>query len=729
MLSRSTIILKLLIYFILTNTLFSQNFKIVKEDKSFILIEFSIDSSKMNKIVSKKENVDFTKYFYCLNQNNKPIVPLFNYNFRLKDSSLSYKIEFIDSILKPIKSIKTGLKNKKRGLTSNFNNDNENQIIKLNNPFIYREFIGQNLQITPIKFDSISSQIIYYNKILIKIFFKDKFLTIPNISEKKTVYISSNLNFYDFNKDLKKTKSLNPTVNELLIICKDTNENIVKILANWKNQKGIKTTILKLNTKLSPEDLKSKIITYHKSIPNLKYVLIIGNHDEIPAYNYGNIDGDNYYSDSYYGQLTNDLYPELFIGRITGTSDEIKSFINKSIYYEKENFDGNWMIKSAGIGSNEGIGEGDQGEADWEHLRKIKNKLYNFGFSEIYEFYDGDHGIDDKAGSPNKTDILEVINNGISLLNYTGHGDDNLMLTGQLSSNDLKELTNDKKNPFIVSVACDNGKFTNGQSCLAEYFNKCKDENTYTGSIAFCGSSILMDWAPPMLTQDEIINSIISNDTLENGYSIGELFYNSQAKMLNKYNSLGNGVMQTWILFGDPSIELKTKIPNFLEYKLDYVKKDSQLIINCETDKINMGISNKNNYLSSKTLNKGLNVISIDTSLNNILVTLTKPNYITKQIYINTNDSTNLLKNELDKEYIIFPNPLNKTNSKINIKSKNSIESISLNDIFGNEIKSYELNSNEISLDFPSNISSGIYFIKIKPFNTNNILIKKISIY
>ena len=729
MLSKSTLIITLLICFILNNTYFSQSFKIVKEDKSFLLIEFSIDSLTMNKIISQKEIVDFTKYFYCINQNKKPLLPLFNYNFRLKDSSLSYKIESIDSVFKSVKSIKTGIINKKRGVTSNSSNDYGNEIIKLNNPFIFREFIGQNLQITPVKFDSISSKITYYNKVLIKIFFKDKLLFIPNTSDNKPIFISSNLHFYDYNKDFKKTKSLNPTITELLIICKDTNEKTVKLLANWKNQKGIKTSILKLNSKLPPEELKNKIISIHKSIPNLKYVLIVGNHDDIPAYNYGYIEGDNYYSDSYYGQLTNDLYPELFIGRITGTPDEIKSIINKSIFYEKENFDGDWMIKSAGIGSNEGKGEGDQGEADWEHLRNIKNKLYNFGFSKIYEFYDGDHGLDDKIGDPNKLDILDVINNGITLLNYTGHGDDNLMLTGQLSSTDLKELTNDKKNPFIVSVACDNGKFTNGQSCLAESFNKCKDENSYTGSIAFCGSSILMDWAPPMLTQDEIINSIISNDSLENGFSIGELFYTSQAKMLNKYNSLGNGVMQTWILFGDPSIELKTNIPKFLEFKLDFVKNDSQLIIDCETDKINIGISHENNYINSKKLNKGLNYITIDTNLNNILITLTKPNYISKQIYINIYDSIKLLNNELNNEYIIYPNPINKSNSKIHIKSKNSIESVSLNDIFGNEIKSYELNSNDISFDFPSNISPGIYFIIIKPTNSSKAHIKKVSIY
>ena len=126
----------------------------------------------------------------------------------------------------------------------------------------------------------------------------------------------------------------------------------------------------------------------------------------------------------------------------------------------------------------------------------------------------------------------------------------------------IVNLKNTNKNPFIISVACDNGKFINGQGTIAEAFLKSNDEEDFTGSIAFCGSSILMDWAPPMLTQDEIINSITTNDTLNTIYSIGELFYESQIKMLNKYNSLGNGVMQTWILFGDPSIDLKTKIPH-----------------------------------------------------------------------------------------------------------------------------------------------------------------------
>ena len=40
-------------------------------------------------------------------------------------------------------------------------------------------------------------------------------------------------------------------------------------------------------------------------------------------------------------------------------------------------------------------------------------------------FYDGTHGGEDANGNPNSSIISTAVNNGISLFNYTGHGDIN----------------------------------------------------------------------------------------------------------------------------------------------------------------------------------------------------------------------------------------------------------------------------------------------------------------
>ena len=702
-----------------------QNFKVLKVAPSSVTLEFSLDTNRIGKFLRNNEIIDFSKEFYSINQFNKPILPIFNFLFELSDSTLVYNIQNSEKTIFKINSIRKGETAKKRGITSN-KSENKLDLINFNEPFVYRSFLGQNLQIVPIQFDSLNNQLICYHKIEIKISFYKESKTIPTLSNNNTsLNLTKKTEFYSFKKAVRNLRSINPSKAEILIIHNDSNTNNAISLANWKNQKGIKTTLFRIDNQIKPIDLKSHISDIYSNSPNLKYILILGNHSEIPAYNYGNIDGDNYFSDSYFGQLTNDYYPELFVGRITGSSHEIKSVINKSIFYEKSNFDGDWMIKSIGIGSNEGLGDGDNGEADWQHLQNIKTKLKDFGFTEVYEFYDGDHGDGDLPGNPNKIDIIKALNEGISILNYTGHGDDNLMLTSQLSSSDIVNLKNTNKNPFIISVACDNGKFINGQGTIAEAFLKSNDEQDFTGSIAFCGSSILMDWAPPMLTQDEIVNYITTNDTLNTIYSIGELFYESQIKMLNKYNSLGNGVMQTWILFGDPSIDLKTKIPQVLDITYEHNSFTNELNINSKTDKVLLGLSKHNQYIESYILNKGNNKIILDNDYDSLLLTFTKPNYRTLQDSILVSSTTSISSTTTIDKIDVFPNPLSVSNSEFTIFGITNIQSIKLFDVLGKELQiEPKIELDKIIVKF-ENLNSGIYLLKIQE-NTNHIFTKRI---
>lgn len=717
--SASTFYIIILSCALINLTAFTQEFKILKEENSSVYIQFTFDTTKLKTIINKEELIDFSKTYYCLNQFKKPILPIFNFSFQLFDSTITYEIKKVETSNFKINGIRKGVRSKKRGQSTFLNNDSINNFIKICDYYTIRDFNGQNIQLFPIQYDSINKELICYNKIEFRVYFEKKINSnTTNLDYTNQInFIDSN--FYSFKKKIKKLKSLNPAKSELVVIHNDSNELNANLIANWKNQKGIKTTLLKIEKESTPLIIKTLITNLYSKSPNLKYVLFIGNQNEIPAYNYGLIDGDNYYSDSYYGQLTNDLYPELFVGRITGNTNEINTIVKKSIYYEKENFDGDWMIKSIGIGSNEGIGEGDNGEADWQHLRKIKNSLTNFGFSKVFEFYDGDHGEDDLNGSPNKTEIISAINQGVSLINYTGHGDDNLMLTSQLSSEDLKNLTNHAKNPFIVSVACDNGKFINNQGSLAESFLKCKDDYSYTGSIAFCGSSILMDWAPPMLTQDEIVNAIISSEDINSAYSIGELFYGSQIKMLNKYNSLGNGVMQTWILFGDPTIDLKTKLPQNIDVSYNYMSKTNELQITSNTEKVLLGISENNKYLNSYIINKGITTITLDSIIQPVLLTFSKPNHKTIQYNLT---KTNFLRSEYIDNINIFPNPISGAKNEFLINGLISFESISLLDILGKEqVLDYHIEDNNLKVKF-ENLKNGMYILKIKDSNKFDII-------
>ena len=447
---------------------------------------------------------------------------------------------------------------------------------------------------------------------------------------------------------------------DLLVVVNENYLNDIQPFIDWKNQKGIKTKVLSVPTSTYTDtELKGIIQQEYQTNSNLLYVLLIGEHSEIPSHSYGIIDGDENWSDSYYGQMTDDLYPELFVGRITGSNQEIKRIISKTIDYEKKKTLGNWMTTSIGIGSNEGLNEGDNNEADWQHLRKIKSNLEAIGYTNVYEFYDGSHGQNDKDGNPLKSEVLSAINQGAGLINYTGHGDTQSIQTTGLTNSDIGTLQNNGKLPFVVSVACNNGKFI-GYKCLSEAWLTATKNNELTGAVAACGSSILMDWAPPMKTQDEIVTLLAAPTSTKN--SLGSLFYTSQIAMLQKYGDFGNTTMNTWLFFGDPTLEFSYQPAAQLNFTSTVQKTTNQLKLNVSSSNENsqITVSYLNKFLTKGTIKNGECSINLPDSLigKNVLLTGTKLNYIPLQQYLFIQLPTQINLTKCEGEAIIYNNKI-----------------------------------------------------------------------
>lgn len=344
----------------------------------------------------------------------------------------------------------------------------------------------------------------------------------------------------------------------MLIITDASYTNELIRLAKWKNESGIKTTVVTTaQTGSTSSSIKNFIQNYYADNPDLVFVLLAGDSEKVASYSYGTSGWEQLWSDSYYGQLiggSNDFYPELLVGRLSGNAEELGIMIDRILEYEKNPMQGSWMKNALGLGSNEGSGYGNDGESDFQHLRNIRTQLQAFGYSDVYEFYQGSQGGQDAPGEPTPTMINNAMNEGTGLFNYTGHGWLDGMSTGNYTSNDVLNLSNHGKYPFVISVACNNGTFV-GDTTIGEVFLRAEEDGLPTGAIAFAGSSILMSWAPPMETQDEMTNILTEVYENHKNITLGGLFYNAQIGMLTEYNSNGTAkeVMQTWILFGDPS--------------------------------------------------------------------------------------------------------------------------------------------------------------------------------
>jgi gingipain R len=315
--------------------------------------------------------------------------------------------------------------------------------------------------------------------------------------------------------------------------------------------------------------VKAYIQTYYASNPGLLYVLLVGDHEQINSYNHGTAGSEIKWGDSFYGRLAGtDHYPEVMVGRFSsGSTQDINTMVTRTLEYEKTPLNGNWYTKGIGIGSNEGYGIGDDNEPDWLHMRNIGNKLVaTGGYTYYHEFYDSTHGGNDAAGNPNASMVTNTVNSGASIFLYCGHGSQNTCVTSNFSTSNINASTNYGKYPFSIQVACNNGTFIGG-TCFSEAFLRATGSGTLgpKGAIASVGSSILMAWAEPMQTEDEI-GDILSNQYVNNKkYTLGGLFYNGQMSMLDDYpTNTGKEVMETWVMFGDPSCVFRSADPDVM---------------------------------------------------------------------------------------------------------------------------------------------------------------------
>lgn len=589
-------------------------------------------------------------------------------------------------------------------------------LAKAGTPYVFRNTRGITITFYPYQFNPVTHKLRVYKNITVTV---STDASSPGVNEKtasdekSTIFASIYRNHYLNAPDYATIAD----EGEMLIITPSDYMPALQPLIDWKIRKGMKVTVAYLTeTGDTAADIHNYIKSSYESNPNLTYVQIVGDHQNLPSHTYGPSGSEQLWSDSYYGQMDGeDLYPELLVGRFSGTLANVQTQVQRTIEYETNPLAGDWMVKALGIGSDEGDGYGDDGEADWLHLRNIGQKLIDYGYTGVHEFYDGSHGGNDANGSPSVANISAAVNAGVGLFNYTGHGWTEGISTGNYSNSAVDALTNNGKYPFVVSVACNNGTFV-GATSLCETFLSATNNNTPAGAIASCGSSILMAWAEPMQTQDEM-TELITRSNLDNiKTSLGGLFYNGQASMLEAYNQSNTAreVMQTWVFFGDASTIFRDKISTDITatHAPTINMAGGTLEIASETEGAFAAVVQDNEILATGTISGGSFEASIPALFSDSVlhVTLTKPNMKPYRGIVGT---STLGISSFERQLIIYPNPVS---DQIHIRNTGpSVDaSLQIVDVHGRSL--WQAPQAVLTGEYHiavQNLSKGVYFLRI----------------
>ncbi|MBO6024723.1 MAG: T9SS type A sorting domain-containing protein [Bacteroidales bacterium] len=502
------------------------------------------------------------------------------------------------------------------------------QNVGLYEPYILRDFRGQNMVVYPFTYNPISKTLRVYYNMTIEMYTDG--ISSQNILDRRSneVRIDPEIQAMYENHFINYSESLTkytPTVEtgQLLIICHDAFMSAMQPFVNWKKQIGRPTTMVGTSTAgTTAAAIKTYIQNQYNANNNITHVLLVGDVAQIPGntYSAGSYGGK---SDNMYGQVAgNDLYNDIIVGRFSAENEShVTTQVNKVIHYERDiNASDTWLPIGQGISKNEGAGGGHYGEADYQHIDNIRDDLLDYNYTTVHRDYLGVSGVSSSAAI-----VSEHINQGVSIINYCNHGSPTSWGVFSYSNSHVNALTNVHKLPIIWSVACNNGQYDYGsQPCFGETWLRANNNNNSeqpTGAIGGMFSYISQPWQPPMYGQDEMVDVLVESYSNNIKRTLGGCSYDGNMKILDQYGqsqSEAKGTYLAWILFGDPTLTLRNAVPQNMN-----VSHASSM--NSTATSFTVNATNGNGALATLTRN---NEIMGSATINNgtANITFTAPN-------------------------------------------------------------------------------------------------------
>ena len=376
---------------------------------------------------------------------------------------------------------------------------------------------------------------------------------------------------------------------------------------------------------------------------SLKYLLLLGdgtfdykNHSAgnlnlIPTFQSSNSTKEtaSYTSDDFFALLDNNEggwtvssteLPDIAVGRIPAKNiEEAKIVIDKifsySNYFDGQNIEmlndkaklyGNWKNEILFIGDDEDYNI-HQKQAN-QLATKVESTYPQINVDKIYlDSYQQENGVSQNYYPEAQKDLVDKINKGLFLINYTGHGgEDGLSGEKIITSQEIRKLENGIKLPLVFTATCDFSRFdmVNSVSAGEEFLLNPKG-----GAIALYSTTRVVYSSPNFNLNNNFYN-IVFDFHQGNKTTIGDIFKDTKVTNNGGLND------RNFTLLGDPALRLtiphkgyKTNIlsvKNLIENQpTDTLKSLMRVKIEGEiTDTAGNKQSNFNGYIYTKLFDK-----------------------------------------------------------------------------------------------------------------------------
>lgn len=375
---------------------------------------------------------------------------------------------------------------------------------------------------------------------------------------------------------------------DLLIITSAQYDTVFQRLAQWKNQKGIRTKVAVVDSiyanylgRDQQEKLRNFVLEQYANY-GISHLLLGGDYGIVPARTAfamhsgyeeltGKVGLDSLICDLYYSDLDGtwdlngndifgepadsvDMYPDITVGRASAASlEQARTFVDKVLTYEKSP-PGDYLERVSFWASYLDAG------TDAAKGKDIIDRDYMADyFRPVEKLYQS-------AGNESPATIIQSVNNGLHLINHNGHSGFYVMQGGNgwLDTMLMDTLNNPGQWGILYSLGCQAAGFDSNS--IAEHFVN----NPQGGGLAFIGNS-RYGWYfpgfPGYSPSDLYDNAFFDQLLIQQAPSLGQAVGFSKADMipLSQVDGYFRWVNYNLNLLGDPTLSVWTSAPESLQ--------------------------------------------------------------------------------------------------------------------------------------------------------------------
>lgn len=536
---------------------------------------------------------------------------------------------------------------------------------------------------------------------------------------------------------------------EYVVVTVDKYLESIKGFLQWKNMLGYATDVISKESWRDGYDVMSALRNYRITNRKVKYLLIVGDHEDVPAILCPEPIGESHYSDLYYANKTNGTFiPDIYTGRVSvNTIDEARETFDKIIRaemcpsvesqcYENAVHCAFFQTSEPGSGSNyekELRRFVRTSEEIRDYVRQFgidAHRFYKTEFNSIPTFYtDGTHIPNDlKYPTFNwicsGSQIADRINSGSLYALYRGHGSKEGWSNVGFTNDCLSDLNNSDRLPIVFSITCQTGMFD--EDCFAERLLKLPDAGA-SAVIAASQSSVsnyndafaegMFDaiWPAPGLSN--VIDENFAGNasaTPAPTYRLGQIMHQGLFRMKEQCVSSTSWIRyqyEIYHLFGDPSMYFFTQTPvGFSNVNIE--RTSGGVTVSVDDDSATISFYDQTNGRFSRT--EGNHASFSTTTPENTIVCIYGHNKIPyiDGIYAPAEDGSSLLPSILNyssggigmASIKIFTGEIS-GNVEVSVCDLNGLQ-------YSNVIVDKGISIQDIDIEFPS--ARGVYVICLK---------------